>query len=52
LLWAMLLFVITSAIFITFSTPNLGTLVRFRIGYLMVFLTLVAGVITNRIKSV
>lgn len=52
MLWAMLLFVITSAIFITFSTPNLGTLVRFRIGYLMVFLTLVAGVITNRFKSV
>jgi hypothetical protein len=52
LLWGMLLFVITSAIFITFSTPNLGTLVRFRIGYLMVFLTLVAGVISNKFKSV
>ena len=52
LLWGMLLFVITSAVFITFSTPNLGTLVRFKIGYLMVFLTLVAGVISNKFKSV
>lgn len=52
LLWAMFLFVLTSAIFITFSTPNLGTLVRFKIGYLLVFVTLVTGVITNRLKSV
>ncbi len=52
LLWGMLLFVLTSAIFITFSTPNLGTLARFKIGYLLVFITLVTGVITNRIKAV
>ena len=52
LLWAMLLFVLTSAIFVTFSTPNLGTLVRFKIGYLLVLVTLVSGVITNSFKSV
>jgi hypothetical protein len=52
LLWAMLLFVFTLAIFITFSTPNLGTLVRFRIGYLLVFVTMIAGEITNRLKSI
>lgn len=52
LLWAMLLFVLTLAIFITLSTPNIGTLVRFKIGYFMVFVTMISGVITNRLKSV
>ena len=51
LLWAILLFVITTAVFITFSTPNLGTLARFKIGYWVVFITLITGVITNRIKA-
>ena len=51
LLWGMLLFVITSAIFITYSTPNLGTLVRFKIGYLVVFITLITRVITNSVKA-
>ena len=52
LLLGLLLFVLTSAIFITYSTPNLGTLARFKIGYLLVFVTLVTTVITNRIKVV
>jgi len=51
LLWAMLLFVITTAVFITFSTPNLGTLARFKIGYMVVFVTLVTRVITNNLNS-
>ena len=51
LLWAILLFVITAAVFITFSTPYLGTLARFKIGYWAVFVTLITGVITNRIRQ-
>lgn len=52
LLWGMLLFVFTSAIFITFSTPNLGTLARFKIGYLLVFVTLIIGGITNNMNPI
>jgi hypothetical protein len=52
LLLGMMLFIVISAIFITFSTPNLGTLARFKIGYLLVFVTMVTGVITNRLKAV
>ena len=52
LLWGMLLFVLTSAIFITFSTPNLGTLARFKIGYLFVFVSLILATITSKLKAV
>jgi hypothetical protein len=48
LLWAMILFVVTTAVFITFSSPNLGTLVRYRVGYLVVFLLLVTGAINPK----
>jgi hypothetical protein len=51
LLWALILFISTSAIFIAFSTPNFGTLARFKIGYLLVFVTLMGGGITNRLKA-
>ncbi len=49
--YVMLLFVLVMAIFISFSTPNYGTLVRFRIGYLLVFVIMIGGGIVNRRKS-
>jgi len=52
LFFGMAMFVLTSAIFITFSTPNLGTLVRFKIGYLVVFVIMIVALITRRAKTV
>jgi hypothetical protein len=51
LLWTMILFIGMMAIFITFSTPNFGTLARFKIGYLLVLVTLMSGAISNRLKA-
>lgn len=45
------LFIIISAIFITFSTPNLGTLTRYKIGYSVVFIVLVTTLLRNKIDS-
>lgn len=52
LLCAILLYVILLAIFITLSTPNLGTLARYRVGYLpfFVFLILLAPPIKFRLQ--
>lgn len=51
LLFVMVGFIVIMAIFITFSSPNIGTLVRYRIGYLVIFLIIIAGAISSRIKS-
>ncbi len=45
------LFIIISAIFITFSTPNLGTLTRYKIGYSVVFIVLVTTLLRNKMDS-
>jgi len=45
------LFIIVSAIFITFSTPNLGTLIRYKIGYSTVFIALIATLLVNKIEA-
>ncbi len=42
LLWACLLLVVTAAVFITFAAPNYGTLARYRIGYSLVFVSLIS----------
>lgn len=51
LLWLGILFVIITAIFITFSAPNLGTLARYKIGYMFVFVTIILAGIRNRKKA-
>lgn len=54
LLCAIVVYVILLAIFITLSTPNLGTLARYRVGYLpfFVFLLLLAPPIAIRLQNV
>ena len=53
LLYAILVYVILLAIFITLSTPNLGTLARYRVGYLpfFVFLLLLAPPVALRLQK-
>ena len=51
LLFTMTGFIVIMAIFITFSSPNMGTLVRYRIGYLIIFLIIIGGGVSSRIKS-
>jgi len=51
LFYVMILFIITMAVFLTFSSPNYGTLVRYRIGYLMIFVIMLVGVISSKIKT-
>ena len=51
LFFAMTGFIVIMSIFITFSSPNIGTLVRYRIGYLIIFLIIIGGGISSRIKS-
>ncbi len=51
LLYSALLYVITTAIFITFSTPNFGTLVRYKTGYLLLFLPLLLSAVLTRTKK-
>lgn len=54
LLCAIVVYVILLAIFITLSTPNLGTLARYRVGYLpfFVFLILLAPPIVARLQKI
>jgi hypothetical protein len=54
LLCAIVVYVILLAIFITLSTPNLGTLARYRVGYLpfFVFLILLAPPIAIRLQNI
>lgn len=54
LLCAIVVYVILLAIFITLSTPNLGTLARYRVGYLpfFVFLILLTPPIAIRLKNI
>ena len=47
LIWGSLFFVIITAGLIALSTPNLGTLARYKIGYLVVFLPLIISGIFN-----
>jgi hypothetical protein len=53
LLVAIVVYVILLAIFITLSTPNFGTLARYRVGYLpfFVFLILLAPPLTTRLQQ-
>jgi hypothetical protein len=52
-LLAIVVYVILLSIFITLSTPNFGTLARYRVGYLplFVFLLLLAPSINNRLQK-
>jgi hypothetical protein len=43
LVGAMVLFAVVTAIFISYSTPNIGTLVRYKVGYHFVFIILLLG---------
>lgn len=54
LLSAIVVYVILLAIFITLSTPNLGTLARYRVGYLpfFVFLILLTPSIAIRLQNI
>lgn len=53
LLIAIIVYVILLAIFITLSTPNFGTLARYRVGYLpfFVFLILLAPPVASRLQN-
>jgi len=51
LLFTMVGFIVIMSIFIAFSTPNIGTLIRYRIGYLMIFIIIIAASISSRIKA-
>lgn len=52
LVWAALLFIILSAVLITLSTPNVGTLSRYKTGHLIVLLPLILPSTLSRIKVI
>lgn len=51
LLFVMVGFIVIMAVFITFSSPNIGTLVRYRIGYLIMFVALIGVSISSQKKA-
>ncbi len=50
MIFSMVMFIILAAVFITFSTPNIGSLVRIRVGYQLVFLILTFSSIRMPLK--
>lgn len=50
LLFTVVIFIIIAAILLTFSAPNYGTLVRYKTGYLLVFVSLLSLGISNRLR--
>ncbi|MEN8247561.1 MAG: hypothetical protein ABFS32_01410 [Bacteroidota bacterium] len=51
LLFVSLLFIIVAAILLTFSAPNFGTLVRYKTGYLLVFVSILSAAISSRLRT-
>ena len=52
IVWTTLIFILCSAILITLSTPNLGTLSRYKTGYLLFYLPIILPATVSRIQVI